>query len=125
MTKKKSEESPEGEVTEKTEEKENKPTWVKISAKEIEKIVVELAEKGETPSKIGMVLRDKHGVPKAKIEGKKVTKILDEKGIKYKTEKDMIQKNIDVLKVHVEKNKKDHSASRALTKKLWALRRTG
>lgn len=123
MVKKKTEEKTEAPETEKAMEKSEKPSWAKMSPKEIEKIVVELAEKGETPSKIGMIMRDKYGVPKVKLEGKKVTKILAEKGIKYKTEKDMIQGNIETLKTHVSKNKKDHSASRALTKKLWALRR--
>lgn len=127
MVKKKTEENVENvSVEEKVasgESNETKPSWVKMSQKEVEKIVIELAEKGETPSKIGMILRDKYGVPKVKVMGKKVTRILSENKIKFNTEKDAIQARIDTLKKHGEKNKKDHSASRALTKKLWALQR--
>ncbi len=127
MARKKAEENTENaDVEEKAEVKEEtteKPSWVKISQKELEKLVVELAQAGETPSKIGMILRDKHGIPRVKGMGKKVTKILKENGIKFKTEKEIIQAEIDMLKKHVDKNKKDHSASRALTKKLWALQR--
>lgn len=127
MTKKQTEENAENALvqnkTETSEEKTSKPSWVKMSQKETEKIIIELAEKGETPSKIGMILRDKYGVPKVKQLGKKVTKILDENKVKYKTEKEISQGKIETLKSHIGKNKHDHPASRALTKKLWALQR--
>jgi ribosomal protein S15P/S13E len=125
VAKKKTEEIAEEKVVnlEVKEEKESKPGWVKMKSADVEKLVIELAEKGETPSKIGMILRDQHGVPRVKSLGKKVTHILKEKQVKHSTDKEMIQKNIDVLKVHVEKNKHDYTATKALTKKLWALQR--
>jgi small subunit ribosomal protein S15 len=105
----------------KTKSKTAKPSWIKLKPEELEKIVVELAKKGESPAKIGLILRDKHGVPKARIFGRKITEIMKEKGIVYETEKDVLDKKITGLKGHISKNKHDYSASRALTKRLWDL----
>ena len=101
------------------EKKSTKPTWVKMKKEDLEKIVVDLAKQGEKPAKIGLILRDKHGIPKAKNISNKVTKILKDKKISYKTEKQIMNEKIAVLKKHAEKNKYDYPASRALTKKLW------
>lgn len=98
-----------------------KPAWVKMKPFELESIIVDLAKQGESPSKIGMILRDKHGVPRVKLFGKRVVKVLKEKGIPYKSEKDFVSAEIERLKQHSGKNKRDHSASRAITKKLWGL----
>ena len=100
-----------------------KPSWVKMKSSEMEDIVVELAKKGELPAKIGLILRDQYGVPKSKVFGKKITDILKEKGVVYKVEKNLIEEKIEDLKGHIKKNKRDYPSSRALTKKLWDLRR--
>lgn len=94
---------------------------VKIKPAELKKIVVDLAKKGETPEKIGLILRDKHGVPKAKLVDKKITKILEEEGIEYESDKEKVEKKIEKLKMHIKGNKHDYSAQRSLTKKLWDL----
>ena len=70
----------------KKKEEEKKPSWIKLKPKEVEDLVVDLAKKGESPAKIGLILRDKHGIPKTKVFGKKIKQILDQKGIEYKTE---------------------------------------
>jgi len=101
---------------------EAKPEWISIKPKELEEIVVELAKKGESPAKIGLVLRDKYGIPKAKLLGKRVMQILSEAKITFKDQKDMASEKLDKLKSHIEKNKHDESAKRAHTKKLWLLR---
>jgi small subunit ribosomal protein S15 len=106
-----------------TSEKTEKMNWVKAKPEEIEKIVVELAQKGDSPAKIGLILRDKYGIPKAKLMGKKITKILKDKKVTIKTESIQTQEKIDKLKVHTVKNKHDHTASRAITKHLWAMHR--
>ena len=106
---------------EKKEEKSGKPSWMKMSQNELEKIVVELAGEGKTPAEIGLVLRDKHGVPKARLLGKKITEILKEKKIKYKKDKEIFEDKIQNLKKHIEKNKHDYPASRSLTKSLWRI----
>lgn len=103
------------------EKKSGKPSWVKMKPAELEKIVVDLAKDGESPAKIGLILRDKYGIPKAKLLGKKVVQILKENGIDYKSEEKILDEKVSNLKEHIGKNKHDHSSTRALTKKLWDL----
>ena len=98
-----------------------KPDWIKTKPKELEKLVVDLAKKGNSPEKIGLILRDEHGIPKAKLIGKKISQILKESKVKMPSEKEKINKNIEVLRSHISKNKHDYPAQRSLTKKLWAL----
>ena len=87
----------------------------------MEKIVVELAKKGETPAKIGLILRDSYGIPKSKLFGKRISEILNEKGVGYKSEKNILEENINALRDYTRKHKHDFCASRALTKKLWKI----
>lgn len=101
----------------------SKPSWVKVKPEELEKIVVELAKNGESPSKIGIVLRDQHGVPKAKMFGKKIVQILKENKVNYKTDKQIVEERAERLKKHSAKHKHDPCSSRALTKNLWAISR--
>lgn len=102
-------------------EKTEQLSWVKIKPKELQEIVSDLAKQGNTPAKIGFILRDKYGIPTTRLLGKKVTQILKETKTPYATEKDIIEKRTANLKTHIAKNKHDHPASRSLTKKLWAL----
>ena len=104
---------------------ETKLDWMKTKPAELEKIVVDLAKQGETPAKIGIILRDKHGIPKAKLLGKKITKILKDNKLPVKNEKESVQDKIKNLEGHIAKNKKDNSAKKALTKDLWILRKLG
>lgn len=109
--------------SEKNQIKKTKTILTKTKIAEIEKIIIELGKKGETPAKIGAILRDSYGIPKAKTLGKKITQILKENKIPYKDEKKIIKDRVEKLKEHISKNKHDYTASRALTKKLWALHR--
>ncbi len=102
-------------------EEEKNPVWVTMKSAELEKIVVELAKQGETPAKIGIILRDKHGVPKAKLLGKRISQIMKENEIKFKTEKDSLKEKMQKLEQHKAKHKHDYTATRSLTKKRWVL----
>ena len=102
-------------------EEEKKSEWVTIKPAELEKIVVELGKQGETPAKIGTILRDKHGVPKAKLLGKKIAEILNEHKIKIKTEKEVVLEKMKKLEAHQLKHKHDYTATRSLTKKRWVI----
>ncbi len=95
--------------------------WIKVKPTEMENLVLELAKKGLSPSKIGLELRDKHGIPKAKLIGKRITQILKENKIQYTTEKDTTKTRISILNKHITPNKHDYTAKRALTKQLWVL----
>ena len=52
-------------------------SWQKQTAKDVEDHVVKLAKKGLTPSQIGVVLRDSHGIAQVKaISGTKILRLL-------------------------------------------------
>lgn len=104
-----------------TEEKPSKPEWVKMKPAEVEKLVVELYKAGNSTAKIGLVLRDQHGIPKAKLVGKKITNILKEAKITVSSQKEEMQKKMDKLEKHITSNKHDHGAKRSLNKKLWVM----
>jgi small subunit ribosomal protein S15 len=106
----------------KEEAKKKKPDWVKMKPAELEKIVVELYKQGETPSKIGIMLRDKYGIPKAKLLGKRVVEILKDAKTSLRSEKDAISKKIENLQRHMEKNKHDQPAKKRLVAHLWAVK---
>src|SRR3989344_1271640 len=110
--------------TEKTKETEkNSPAWVKMSKEEIEKEILSLAKEGNTPAKIGLILRDKHAIPKVKtIIGKGIAELLTEKKVEFKTEKNVTEEKVKYLESHVGKNKHDRQAAKALTKHLWMKR---
>ena len=98
-----------------------KPSWVKMKQEEFEKIVVDLAKEGNGLAKVGLILRDKHGIPKSNVYGKKIKDILKEKNVKYASDKEIVENKIRKLREHIKKNKHDHTSTRALTKKLWVL----
>ena len=96
-------------------------SWVKMKPAELESKVVELAKEGKAPAEIGMILRDRFGIPKTKLFGKRINQILKEKNISIKSEKEITDEKIVHLKEHIVKNKKDYPAARSLTKMLWNL----
>ena len=98
---------------------ETKTDWMKMKPSEVEALVVELAQKGNTPSKIGAILRDQQGIPRVKMLGKKVSQILAERKITYTTEKELYQASIENVKKHSAQHKHDYTAKKALAKKLW------
>jgi len=102
-------------------EKADKPDWVKIKPAELEKIVLDLAKNGETPARIGLILRDQHGIPKAKLLGKKISQIINEAKIEIKSEKELTKSKIKTLESHSAIHKHDYSAKRSLIKKLWII----
>jgi small subunit ribosomal protein S13e len=57
------------------------PSWLKITEAEVDEHIVKLAKKGLTPSQIGVILRDSHGIAQVKsVTGSKVLRILKGKG---------------------------------------------
>ncbi len=93
------------------------PFWLKLSPEEAESQVIELAKEGNTPSKIGVILRDQYGVPLVKAaSGKKVTQIMREAESAMELPEDLsnLLKRATRLKEHLEKNKMDYVNKRAL-----------
>jgi ribosomal protein S15P/S13E len=93
---------------EKAETKEESKKSKKVSQEEFEKKVIELAEKGLTSEKIGETLRREGIHPKE--FNKKISKILGSKYINPDLKN--IEKKLEGLKKHFEKNKGDKRAMR-------------
>ncbi len=104
-------------------EKLEKPDWVKITPQEVEKLVLELHKAGNSTAKIGLILRDKHSIPKAKLLGKRITQILKENKLPFKTEKDIFKDKIKSIEKHISQHKHDYTAKRSLTKTLWSVKK--
>ncbi|MAE49734.1 hypothetical protein CMI48_02800 [Candidatus Pacearchaeota archaeon] len=94
------------------------------SAATIEKKIIALAKSGSSAAQIGLALRDQEGVPDVKaVTGKKITQVLKENNIEHKTQADMTKDHLEKIKAHLEKNKHDYPAQRALTRQLWAAKK--
>jgi small subunit ribosomal protein S15 len=89
-----------------------KADWTKIKPAEIEKIIVDLARQGTPPEKIGLILRDQHGVPKAKLLGVKIGKVLAKNKLGIDSEKKNLTNKVENLKKHSLTNKHDYTAMR-------------
>lgn len=91
----------------------------KLSQEEFEKKVLELAEKGLTSEKIGEALR-KEGIHPKEFKNK-ISRILGNKYIS--PDEKNIQRKLEKLEKHFEKNKKDKRAMRDKEKIFARLRR--
>ncbi len=96
--------------------KENKQgQWVDYKPEEIEGLIANLSNQGNTPSQIGAVLRDQYGVPNVKsITQKRINTILKERKLVSEIPEDLlnlIEKSVAIQK-HMTQNKKDYSAQR-------------
>jgi small subunit ribosomal protein S15 len=102
------------------------PEWVDMNPEEVEKKILELYEEGYEPSMIGMILRDRYGIPSVKqVTGKKILQILREKSEVGMPEdlKSLIMKAIR-LRQHINQHKKDYHNKRGLQlieAKIWRL----
>jgi len=95
---------------------ETKASWVTTKPEDVKAKIIELAKQNMPPEKIGLVLRDQHGIPKAKLLGIKVSTVLREAKLWQNSEKINNEKKIDTLKKHMEKHKHDYSAKRSMIK---------
>jgi small subunit ribosomal protein S15 len=93
------------------------PQWLDKDAQWIEKKIVELAKAGNSPSMIGMILRDQYGVPLVRVvTGKRILSILRENDLERRVPEDlrnMIAKATAIRK-HLEEHKKDLVSKRGL-----------
>ncbi len=83
---------------------------------DIEKIVIDLAKKGNSPAQIGLMLKQKHGIDKIKPLGKKIAQILKENNIEYKDDLAFVNEKISKIETHFEKNKQDKRAKREIVR---------
>jgi len=93
------------------------PAWCRYTSEEVEALVIRLAKDGHPPSKIGIILRDQHGIPLTKpITGKSVSQILKERELAPSIPEDLenLMRKATRLHVHLDKNKTDLGNKRAL-----------
>ena len=93
------------------------PSWSRYGAKEIEMLVLKLSKEGQTPSQIGLHLRDVYGIPDVKIVcGKSISQILADKKALPVIPEDLMAliKKLILIKKHMEENKQDNVALRGL-----------
>ena len=58
------------------------PTWLKLTSEDVKDQIFKLSKKGMTPSQIGVILRDSHGVAQVRfVTGNKILRILKSKGL--------------------------------------------
>lgn len=89
-----------------------------IKGADVEKLVIDLASQGIPASKIGVVLRDDHGVPDVKaVTGKRITRILADKDKAPELPEDLLAliKKAVMLRKHLQDNAQDKPAKRGLT----------
>lgn len=92
-------------------------SFVTISKKEVEALVVKMAKDDEKPSKIGLVLRDTYGVPCVKtLTGKSIGDILKDNNLTADVPEDLaaLVEKARVLKKHLELNTRDTHNKRGL-----------
>eukprot|EP00727_Mastigamoeba_balamuthi_P008765 m51a1_g4510 putative 40S ribosomal protein S15 (152) ;mRNA; r:399014-399708 len=86
------------------------PSWLKVAVPEVAEHICKLSKKGLTPSQIGVILRDSHGIGQVKaVTGSKILRILKANGLAPSIPEDLyhlIKKAVAVRK-HMEKNRKD------------------
>ncbi|XP_039328187.1 small ribosomal subunit protein uS15-like [Saimiri boliviensis] len=91
------------------------PTWLKLTSDDVKEQIYKLAKKGLTPSQIGMILRDSHGVTQVGfVTGNKILIILKSKRLAPDLPQDLyhlIKKAVAVaVQKHLERNRKDKNA---------------
>jgi len=93
------------------------PMWCRYQPEEIEALVTKLAKEGNSPSRLGAILRDQYGVPLVKpLVNKSITQILKENDLAPPIPEDLetLQKKAARLRAHMEKHGSDKYNKRAL-----------
>lgn len=95
------------------------PAWFKYAPEEVEALIAKLAREGNSASLIGVILRDRHGVPLVKpVAGKSITELVRASGQTPKVPEDLdyLFRTANTLRKHLEKNKKDYQNKKALAR---------
>ena len=94
-----------------------KMEWVKYKPGEIEDIIVKLAKEGLGSAEIGLVLRDRYGLPSVRDYGKvRIARIMKKHGATPALPEDMFSllKRAVSLRNHMSKNRHDYTSKRGL-----------
>ena len=102
---------------------EQKASWVTAKPEDVKAKIIDLAKQGMTSEKIGLVLRDQHGIPKAKLLGVRIKAVLLEAGLWQDGEHRALSGKVDRLSKHVAKHKHDYKGGRSLVKNAVRVKR--
>lgn len=93
------------------------PDWSNSDVEAIEKVIITLKKEGYSSSRIGLILRDRYGVPDVKlVMGKRIDQVLKENGLQSEIPEDLrnlIEKALGLRK-HLSENKNDLHNKRQL-----------
>jgi small subunit ribosomal protein S15 len=93
------------------------PAWSNMDTKAITKVILDLRKEGASSSRIGLVLRDRYGVPDVKLAlGKRIGDVLRENKVASEIPEDLRDLMIKALglRKHLGENKKDLHNKRQL-----------
>eukprot|EP01083_Nonionella_stella_P145066 453868_1 len=89
------------------------PVWIKQTADELVETLCQDSKNGMTPSQIGVLLRDLHGIPQVfQVTGKRILRILKQKSLAPEITEDLyflIKTEVNIRK-HMRNNRKDKNA---------------
>uniref|UniRef100_A0A8D9AP32 Small ribosomal subunit protein uS15 n=1 Tax=Cacopsylla melanoneura TaxID=428564 RepID=A0A8D9AP32_9HEMI len=89
------------------------PNWLKLTSEDVKDHIFKLSKKGLTPSQIGVILRDSHGVAQVRfVTGNKILRIMKAMGLAANLPEDLyclIKKAVAIRK-HLERNRKDRDS---------------
>jgi len=88
----------------------------RVQVENIEDLIVSLANQGNHPAKIGIILKEKHGIYNVKVLGKKISKILKNKNIEYKKDVDFVKEKMNKIEKHIKNNNQDKRSKRELVR---------
>nr|BAK05551.1 predicted protein [Hordeum vulgare subsp. vulgare] len=89
------------------------PSWLKTSPEEVVEQITKLARKGLSPSQIGVILRDSHGIPQVRfLTGNKILRILKSAGMAPELPEDLycLIKKAVAVRTHLGQFRKDKDA---------------
>ncbi len=92
------------------------PSWFKYEPEEVEALVVKLGKEGNSPSIIGQIMRDRHGIPLvSQVSSKRLEQMLPA-DLKPKIPEDLenLLRKATRTRRHIEKNRKDYPNIRDL-----------
>ena len=86
------------------------PEWSNSDKKEVEELILQLSEEGNSNASIGTILRDKHGVPNVSlVTGERISQTLERLGKSGKLPEDLMSLMRRALRLidHLSQNSKD------------------
>ncbi|MFQ5711879.1 MAG: 30S ribosomal protein S15 [Candidatus Geothermarchaeales archaeon] len=93
------------------------PEWLDLTPETVEQIATKLAREGKSPSEIGVILRDRYGVPTFKqVTGSKMVKVLAGEDLAPELPEDLanLMERAMRMRRHLKQNKKDGKSKHAL-----------